>query len=411
MNATRAAKGPEEPSYWQPPYAQWVVKASKLCNLRCTYCYEYPNLADVSRMSPDQLAAMFSHIAERYERTGRTMDFVWHGGEPLMHELEYFDRIGELQRSIFGSHAVPYTNSIQTNLTILTEPILERFKTFFQNVGVSIDLFGNQRVNIAGRPSEESVLTNMQRLKDEGILFGCITVLSQATAPHVEQIYRFFEDIDTSFRLLPIYRTGFPGQQGRHALTPAEIVRVFQDVVDIWLSSTSTIHVLPIEDYIGHVVRFLSAGTASPRFYNKLEAEVVYIVDTDGSLYSNADAYDLSLSHGNVFEQSLREMEASARYRNAVAAAHERMSLTCSTCKFHGACSGYFMAEATPEQRWLNAHGSLHCAVVKPIQEYILGRLSESCRVADEVFSVRDRIENRLRELRKRPRAEATILT
>jgi len=34
----------------------FVMKVSKLCNLRCTYCYEYDELANRERMSLDQLA-------------------------------------------------------------------------------------------------------------------------------------------------------------------------------------------------------------------------------------------------------------------------------------------------------------------------------------------------------------------
>lgn len=42
---------------------QWVVKASKLCNLRCKYCYEFPFLADPSRISQQQLRSFFTNVA------------------------------------------------------------------------------------------------------------------------------------------------------------------------------------------------------------------------------------------------------------------------------------------------------------------------------------------------------------
>jgi uncharacterized protein len=50
---------------------------------------------------------------------------------------------------------------------------------FFLYVAVSIDLFGDHRVDVKGKPSELKVLDNMQILIDEGISFGCITVLSK----------------------------------------------------------------------------------------------------------------------------------------------------------------------------------------------------------------------------------------
>jgi len=218
---------------------------------------------------------------------------------------------------------------------------------------------------------EKKVLRNMQVLKDEGVQFGCITVLSRLNAPYIEDIYHFFEEIDTSFRLLPIYRTGYPMQQEGLALTNTEIVDSLKKVIVLWLASETDIQVLPIQDYITHVVRRLNGRDRWRRYYDKTEAEVVYIVDTDGSLYSNADAYDFQLCHGNIFEEPLVCMEKSEKYLRAVEAAHNRMRATCGSCHFYGACSGYFMAEATPEQREYDQEGHLLCNVVQPLQDFI----------------------------------------
>ena len=38
------------------PVAQFVMKISKYCNLRCTYCYEYNELGNKERMSLDHIA-------------------------------------------------------------------------------------------------------------------------------------------------------------------------------------------------------------------------------------------------------------------------------------------------------------------------------------------------------------------
>jgi uncharacterized protein len=356
---------------WNPPYVQWVVKVSKLCNLRCTYCYEFPFLADPARMRLEQLKEMFSHIRNAFAGTSRRMDFVWHGGEPLLLNHSFYRQIGELQHNIFGPAEISFSNSVQTNLSFITDEILQSFKEFFTNVGVSIDLFGEQRVNRTGQCVQEDVLTNMQTLKDAEVRFGCITVLSKITAPHVEDIYHFFEDIDTSFRLLPIYRTGYKGQHDGLALTNAEICTVFKKVIDLWFASNSSIHVRPVEGYIANVLRRLDGGLGTRLYYNKLGAEVVYIVDTDGSLYSNADAYDPQFRHGNIFEESLESMRVSERYLRAANAAQGRMDRTCTSCRFHGACSGYFMGEATPEERSYDAEGCLECGIAKPAQEYI----------------------------------------
>ena len=355
---------------WDPPFVQWVVKVSKLCNLRCKYCYEYPFLGDAKRMEHEQLEHMFRHIADYYKGSQRRMDFVWHGGEPLLLKREFYLRMEEIQHEVFDPVNIPFTNSIQTNLAKLNNDCLSLLKTFFKHVGVSIDLFGDQRVNANGISVQEDVLRNMQRLKDEGVRFGCIVVLSRETAPYIEEIYHFFEEIDTSFRMLPIYRTGFDGQQSNLALSADEIVESFKKAVDLWFDSESDIQVRPIQDYITHALWHLDTERAVVRHYDKSAGEVVYIVDTDGSLYSNGDAYNPTLCHGNIFETPLGILKQSETYVRAVNEANSRIGATCHLCKFHGDCSGYFMAESTPEQRWVDALNQPLCGVAKPIQEY-----------------------------------------
>jgi uncharacterized protein len=375
---------------------QWVVKVSKHCNLRCRYCYEFPFLSDKTRMRADQLECLFANIADGFKGTGRRQDFVWHGGEPLLARPSYYRTIADLQERTLGEAGIEYTNSVQTNLTILNDGVVELLRGFFKFVGVSVDLFGDQRVDVRGRPVEKRVLDHMQVLLDENIRFGCITVLSQMTAPYVERIHRFFEDIDVSYRLLPIYRTGYQGQQEQFELSDAEIVSAFKKIVDCWFASDSTIQVRPIEDYIVHVLRRLDGGHGWRRHYDKAAGEVVLIVDTDGRVFSNGDAYDPAHCHGNLVVQPWRELRSSVGFRTALAETEGRINATCRLCRFYGACSGYFMGESTPEQRSWDAHGRLVCGVAQPMQYYIEQLLVEAGVVDVEAAALRiDQIATR----------------
>ena len=46
----------------QVDHIAWVIKLSKLCNMRCSYCYEWPDLADPTRISPDLLDKIFHAV-------------------------------------------------------------------------------------------------------------------------------------------------------------------------------------------------------------------------------------------------------------------------------------------------------------------------------------------------------------
>ena len=77
---------------------EWEIKMSKLCNLRCTYCYEFEELDDRRRISLDgwrsilESARWYQHELElQHPDEEITTRFVWHGGEPSMLPLGYFE--------------------------------------------------------------------------------------------------------------------------------------------------------------------------------------------------------------------------------------------------------------------------------------------------------------------------------
>lgn len=353
---------------------QWVVKTTKLCNLRCQYCYEFPWLGDATRMSASQLDAFFRHVAEEYAGQSETMDFVWHGGEPLLLGTAFYDQVFDLQQKHLADAGIAWENSIQTNLTRLDDEQLKLLRRF-ANVGVSIDVFGDLRVDAAGVRSQPKVLENMQRLIDAEISFGCITVLSRRNYARLREIFMFFGDLQLSFRLLPIYRTGFLHQQDDIGLSEAEILGSLLQAVDLWFDLDSEIQVRPIHDYVLNVVRKYSHRTHQMGHYSKKKSETLFIVNTDGRLYSNADAYAEDYSYGSIFDMPLSKLLASAGYQRSVEERLGRMKMVCEGCEHFGSCSGFYMGEATPEQRFADETGKLRCGVVKPLTDAIERRL------------------------------------
>jgi uncharacterized protein len=155
----------------------YVVKTSKLCNLRCRYCYEFAELGKRDRMTREQLRRMYQNLVDYYggrdeqegERTRIVL--VWHGGEPLLIEPAFYRETFADQAEIFGAR-VERSNSIQSNLTVLDDERIELLRHGFDNVGVSADLFGGLRVNAGGRDPQDRVLRNMERLREAGVSCG-----------------------------------------------------------------------------------------------------------------------------------------------------------------------------------------------------------------------------------------------
>ena len=132
----------------------WVVKVSKLCNLRCRYCYEWNELHQTQRMSLGEWKRLLESIRRYHERriaeVGEpfTTTIIWHGGEPLLLPLPYLRAVFDLQHQMLGglldNGAV--VNALQTNLYRISDEQIGLLKAEKIQLGVSCDVVGGVRL-------------------------------------------------------------------------------------------------------------------------------------------------------------------------------------------------------------------------------------------------------------------------
>jgi uncharacterized protein len=353
----------------------FVVKVSKLCNLRCRYCYEFSKLSDPSSISVDQLAKFFTSLDEYYRDLPYDVRirFVWHGGEPLLVPPDYYWRAFELQQQIF-SRSIEVQNSVQTNLTRLDEPRLRLLRDGFDTVGVSIDLFGDLRVDAAGAPRQDAILDNMDRLQQEGVPFGCITVLTRRNLDFVSNIYAFYESLGKDFRILPLFPGETSEQHKGYEITASETLRAYEKLIDLMFERERIIRVEPVVTHIRAALLHLSRRF-SPQLYQRDEWERYFIVDTDGATYSYSSIYDSEQCYGNVFESPLGDLLASGGRRRSLEAAADRVREQCLECRYFGSCDGEPVAERLSEFPDMYETGKRKCIVEKGVISYVVEKL------------------------------------
>ncbi len=357
--------------------AQFVVKVTKLCNLRCSYCYEYPELGNPDRMSIEQLSTMFKHIADHHRGRPETTGvlFIWHGGEPLLPEPAYWRALFAEQKKHFEGMKV--VNDVQTNLMQLDDDRIDLIRNGFNGIGVSIDVFGDLRLNIAGRPSQKRVLANMDRLQEAGIPFGCITVLTRRNLPLVEKIFRFYESLGRTFRLLPLFQGAFDEQHAGYEVTGEEVLAALCKVADLWLESPTKIRIAPITEQLTNVM-YRRYPDYKPSYYDRRSFEEVTIVNTNGDLYSQADAYTPGRAWGNLFRSSLDDILKTDTHARSVLDAESRMAGVCLKCEYFGACTGFPVAEDKRRYPDTTRDGQTSCIVERGLFMHLERRLRDA---------------------------------
>lgn len=317
-----------------------VLKASKLCNLRCEYCYEYEHLANPARLH--DFTRLFDVLSEIEEAFSSQMKFCWHGGEPLLLPRTFYEDAFEAQSTAFGA---PRFNMIQTNLFRLSDEDLSKLK-MMDHVSISFDVFGGKRINRQGTDSMHRVVDNMDRLRAEQIEFGAISVLTRKTLKHTGDIFRFFNQAGLSFRLLPYYREGTSPQTSEYAVSVEERNEAMLGLLDLFMQNSSGIKVFPLEDYI-NVALSVCSGSAGGRHYEKRHRENVLMVDTNGDVYSPGTAFLAEYCYGNLYRDNGQSIVGSTGRMRAIERCESLLQNECAQCEYFGHCSGYFIGEQT----------------------------------------------------------------
>jgi uncharacterized protein len=162
------------------PHTFLILKATRLCNLRCTYCNSW-------RDGPNQTMPFLiyaSAIADTLRCSSvKRLDVVWHGGEVTLLPIDYFKKAIWVQEHFRSADQFIF-NSLQTNATRLTDEWIEFFQQFQIAVGVSIDgppdLHDAKRIYASGRGSWKDVESGIGKLRAAGIEFGGLAVVTRS---------------------------------------------------------------------------------------------------------------------------------------------------------------------------------------------------------------------------------------
>ena len=168
------------------PYTM-IVKPTHDCNLNCAYCFDRPLRKKYGKliMNMDTVKRMVENM-NRDQR--KCYCFTWHGGEPLMCGVEWYEKSMEYMYKNLD-YIPPFT--IQTNGTLLTEEYIAMLTSYKIYIGVSYDFESEElgikslRKNIT---EEHMGQINEWIKKYQGTPIGSITVVNAENYKYLKEI-------------------------------------------------------------------------------------------------------------------------------------------------------------------------------------------------------------------------------
>jgi len=174
-----------------------------------------------------------------FEKEKRSINFVWHGGEPLTAGINFYKKVLSFQEE-FNIYKKNIRNSIQTNGTLINDKWANFLVTNNFSVGLSID--GTENIHNLNRPrkmgagSFQSTIKGLKKLQQKGKYPSVILVVTKNSLGKEEEIFRFFiENEVNNFHPKECYETDTNGQLLPFSITPEEYTEFMKKMFDLWM--------------------------------------------------------------------------------------------------------------------------------------------------------------------------------
>lgn len=317
-----------------------IMKGTKICNLRCTYCRSWSD-------QPDQVMP-FEVLAHALYGVLLTpgvqhVEFIWHGGETTLRPLSFYRKALWLQQ-LFRRPGQRITNSIQTNGTTLNDSWLDFLQRYDFSVGVSLDgppeIHDRRRLDIQGRPTSGRVRQGLAQLRAHGLKHGVLMVVDDdVIALGAARLLEFF--LETGVGQVSLLNVGPEGEPGRNVpgdyLRFPRFVEFLRELFLLWWPAH--VNQISFREITDLVKRVRGEGGNFCVFEENCMGGVL-TVEPRGEL-SICDKYqgDAAYQLGRVTEMDVADLPAGAPLTRARVQTDTDMA-ACRACRWYSICQG-----------------------------------------------------------------------
>jgi len=154
-------------------------------------------------------AMLESYIRQHIQASNDpVITFSWHGGEPTLLGVAYFQKIRQLQKK-YQPADQSIANGIQTNGTLLDKTWAKFLAEEGFVIGLSLDgpqeMHDRHRLTQSGTSTFAKTLQSYHLLKDHGVYVDILCVVSHHNGSHPLELYEFYRELGAPYiTLLPL---------------------------------------------------------------------------------------------------------------------------------------------------------------------------------------------------------------
>lgn len=344
-----------------------ILPVGTLCNLRCKYCYHLGGVdRKITIMSEEVLWKVISNSAEIADE----VDFLWHGGEPLLAGRSFYTKALLMQREIHFRGMV--RNIIQTNATLVDDAWADFLTQNNFLVGVSLDgpelINDSCRITKDGRGTYKKVIRGIRKIQERQKNVGCIALVTKFNVCHPEEVWENIRRLGIPNLALHFCSATRWGNSDEITPTAEETLDFCKKLFDLWIEDDDPS--FRIRNFV-NVIRADNGAKPLDCAHQSSACKFFIAVDEQGNVFPcHRFANDITKSIGHIKDQGLATILDSSKKIYA-----QMMALpnTCRKCRYLKACGNgcaYERLMANGSFKTRNPHCAINSGLIRYIQNW-----------------------------------------
>lgn len=323
-----------------------IFVVTTACNAGCIYCQANNGVTCPSLYMSKEIAEKAVDIA--LQSPAQYLNFEFQGGEPLLN-YEIIKHIVAYAEERKGAHEISY--NVVTNLTLLTDEILDYFQEHNFGISTSIDgpefVHNNNRPFKAGGGTFDKAVSSIKKIREKGIRVGAIQTTTRYSLQYPKEIVQAYRDLGfDSIFIRPLTPLG-KATVGWNEIgyTPEEFAEFYVQAMDELIQINKTERFLKEE----HAAILLSRINGDFVNYMELRSpcgasigQLAYYADGDiftcdeGRMLHEMGDHTFRL--GNVFTSTYTDIINNGTCRTVCASSILETIPTCCDCVYQPYC-------------------------------------------------------------------------
>lgn len=328
------------------PFVIMAKPVGSRCNMKCRYCY----YLDKGRFSSHEKQARMSYsllerlIKETVEASsGPVVSFVWHGGEPTIAGIDFYQKVVELERKYLPEGWAVW-NNLQTNGLLINDAWARFLKENRFDVGLSLDgakwVHDKNRTDAGGKPTFNRICRNVDKLRKAGVHVDFLCTVSADSAEDPKGVYEGLKNLGAEWvQFIPIVVRKEDGTFTKESVTPEKYGDFLIAVFDEWVCKD--LGKLDVQLF-AEMAMVWAGGEASLCWLAPTCGRAL-IAEEDGAIYSCDHFVDNDHRLGILGDASgktLGDMLESKEQRAFGTGKRDSLTKECRNCKYLSCCNG-----------------------------------------------------------------------